>query len=51
MNTDDEEKKTTVKISKKLHEKIKAIAKKDGRLVERVVADVLKKGLESEKQQ
>jgi predicted transcriptional regulator len=38
-------KKKTVKVSEDLHKKIKTIAVKEGKLVERVVEDAIKKGL------
>ena len=47
----DTKKKISVKIPKELHGELKKKAEKEGRILERVVADVLEKGLKAEKQQ
>lgn len=50
MSTKADKEKVNVKLPKELHAKLKKKADDEGRILERVVADVVAKGLESEKQ-
>ena len=47
MSTTKKKEMTTVKVPKDLHEEIRKIAERDGKYLERVVQDLLKKGIEA----
>lgn len=47
MVKDKKKQMTTVRIDRELHSEIKELADKEGKLLERVVQDLLKKGLEA----